>query len=507
MHEIVTLQLGQRANYLATHFWNLQESYFTYNGQEESPVDHDVHFRPGVGADGGETYTPRTLIYDLKGAFGTLRKNNALYELTEDLAPGQGLWDGKEIQQQLAPIPQSEYQQSLDAGTSAPQLSSETVRFWSDYNRVFYHPRSIVQLNDYELNSKIMPFEDWNLGEDLFSELDKEHDLLDRDVRPFAEECDQLRALQLFTSSDDAWGGFTARYVDRLVDEYGKKAVLVWAIEDGRRTQQTSKLKHEMNKARTIHSVSPEATMYTPIIDPPSRLPSTIQVNSSSEWYTSALISMAVESVTLPTRLRPYHNFESFLAGDDSIRRIFQLQASIIPREKEQKDQRQGPLKQANKVESSGAESSKVKTEFDIDFTYDSPSNDKSHIFNQLQVLRGTDPDDDDQDLVEDDLGVTRKMRLYNSEPMFHRLHTPLAYPILDSFPHDMIKLPTPENNIDIVASLTASTRTAEKMKALESVAGRVISVDERENLVNGLGEIRESYEAGWMSDSDFDDD
>ena len=24
MHEIVTLQLGQRANYLATHFWNLQ---------------------------------------------------------------------------------------------------------------------------------------------------------------------------------------------------------------------------------------------------------------------------------------------------------------------------------------------------------------------------------------------------------------------------------------------------------------------------------------------------
>lgn len=24
MHEIVTLQMGQRANYLATHFWNLQ---------------------------------------------------------------------------------------------------------------------------------------------------------------------------------------------------------------------------------------------------------------------------------------------------------------------------------------------------------------------------------------------------------------------------------------------------------------------------------------------------
>ena len=28
MHEIVTLQLGQRANYLATHFWNLQVRCF-----------------------------------------------------------------------------------------------------------------------------------------------------------------------------------------------------------------------------------------------------------------------------------------------------------------------------------------------------------------------------------------------------------------------------------------------------------------------------------------------
>jgi hypothetical protein len=55
-------------------------------------VDHDVHFRPGVGADGSETYTPRTVIYDLKGGFGTLRKHNALYELTEDAMAGQGLW-------------------------------------------------------------------------------------------------------------------------------------------------------------------------------------------------------------------------------------------------------------------------------------------------------------------------------------------------------------------------------------------------------------------------------
>lgn len=107
MHEILTLQLGQRSNYLATHFWNtqvrgyqafftstlihIQESYFTYSSDEESIVDHDIHFRPGIGADGSETFTPRTVIYDLKGGFGSLRKINALYEIEEPVAP-QGLW-------------------------------------------------------------------------------------------------------------------------------------------------------------------------------------------------------------------------------------------------------------------------------------------------------------------------------------------------------------------------------------------------------------------------------
>lgn len=55
-------------------------------------MDHDVHFRPGVGADGAETFTPRTVIYDLKGGFGTLRKLNALYELQEDGLTPHGLW-------------------------------------------------------------------------------------------------------------------------------------------------------------------------------------------------------------------------------------------------------------------------------------------------------------------------------------------------------------------------------------------------------------------------------
>lgn len=81
-----------------------------------------------------------------------------------------------------------------------------------------------------------MPFENWDAGEDLFKSLDKEHDLLDRDLRPFAEEADQMQGIQILAGVDDAWGGFSARYMDRLKDEYGKTTTWFWGVEDDTKT-------------------------------------------------------------------------------------------------------------------------------------------------------------------------------------------------------------------------------------------------------------------------------
>jgi hypothetical protein len=174
---------------------------------------------------------PRTVIYDLKGGFGSLRKTNALYE-TEDQGQAQSIWNGPTVVHKQQPIEQSSYQQSLDAGLEPPELTTSSVRYWSDFNRVYYHPRSIIQLNEFELNSSLVPFEKWATGQDLFNSLDKEHDLIDRDLRPFIEEADQMQGIQVFTSLDDAWGGFASDYVERLRDEYGKTDIWVWGQQD-----------------------------------------------------------------------------------------------------------------------------------------------------------------------------------------------------------------------------------------------------------------------------------
>lgn len=139
--------------------------------------------------------------------------------------------NGAPIMRPQPTIEPSAYQLSLENGTTPPQLTKESIRYWSDFNRVYFHPKSIVQLNEYELGSTLMPFENWSVGEDLFNSLDKEHDLLDRDLRSFAEEADHMQGIQIMASVDDAWGGFAARYMERLRDEYGKTALWVFGLE------------------------------------------------------------------------------------------------------------------------------------------------------------------------------------------------------------------------------------------------------------------------------------
>jgi hypothetical protein len=105
---------------------------------------------------------------------------------------------------------------------------------------VYYHPRSSVQITEYELNSGIQPFEGYGLGQELFKTLNREHDLVDRDFRLFAEECDQMQGIQVVTSADDAWSGFTGEYLSELRDEYGKIGICTWGLERGDRAVKVS---------------------------------------------------------------------------------------------------------------------------------------------------------------------------------------------------------------------------------------------------------------------------
>ncbi|KAL8690066.1 MAG: hypothetical protein Q9218_004405 [Villophora microphyllina] len=530
MHEILTLQLGHRANYLATHFWNTQESYFDYDTSvETSTVDHDIHFRPGQGPSGEDTYTPRTVIYDLKGGFGGLRKWGGLYDQGGIEGDLQSLWDGSTVRQQDTPIPQSEYQKALDEGLDEPpKLSTQSVRYWSDFTRVFYHPRSIVQVNDYELGSSILPFERWSSGEELFSKLDKDHDLLDRDVRPWAEECDQMQGIQIFASADDAWGGFSSRYVEALRDEYGKTSLWFWGLQDdATRGQRAKRLLRTINTAQSLQATSPLASMYVPLVAP-SYKPPYLNIDQSSQWHVAGLLSMAVESMTLPSRQKPgtvrggfLGDFEAALNSNGN-QRIAELQCRVVDGAHEHavgsKVSQAGSDSRVPNTDYQGLvyedEVEKANNKLDMSFLSSDSSQTAlslrqwekaNHVFAKVESVRGLALAAQDND--EEEQATSRKRRRLASLPVVEKYYNPSPFPLLDSFPRIISESLCTGQSAIIYGSLSTTSQISKQTKGLQNIVSRMVDVADREALANGLGEIAEAYEEGWESSSDVESD
>lgn len=81
-----------------------------------------------------------------------------------------------------------------------------------------------------------------------------------------------------------------------------------------------------------------------------------------------------------------------------------------------------------------------------------------------------------------------------------------MPFPMLDSFPQILVEAQS-GFSASIATSLSTDTTVAMRIKTLQEIVSRAVSIDERETLSNSLGEIAEAYEEGYDSGSDEDDD
>lgn len=90
------------------------------------------------------------------------------------------------------------------------------------------------------------------------------------------------------------------------------------------------------------------------------------------------------------------------------------------------------------------------------------------------------------------------------------RFSAPLLFPQLDSFPNTIFNVGTGHaNKLAIHAGLTTSTAVAGQVRAIEQIVKRLVGVEDRESLCNGLQVIAEEYDEGWeggLTDSDDDE-
>ncbi|KAF5019775.1 hypothetical protein F66182_8212 [Fusarium sp. NRRL 66182] len=497
MREIISLQLGQLSNYTATHFWNAQESYFTYSADEKPLIDHNVHWRAGIGADGAETFLPRTVIYDLKGGFGSLRKINALYEAESEATP-EALWSGRSVVHKQTPITPSEYQQSLDAGSEPAQLTTSNVRYWSDFSRVFFHPRSLVQLYDFELNSTTMPFERFSMGTELFSMLDKEHELVDRDVRPFAEECDRLQGIQVFTTIDDAWGGFTSSYLESLRDEFPKSCIWAWGLQSP--LLDIPRAKRQLRLANVAHSIEQlctQATTVVPLALPEEDLSAGVSIDRRSPWHISAVMAAGIETATLPCRLAQgsSHQPSSLDALAESLnvngnQPLASMHMSLAPTR-------------------DAAEDSRI----DVDFfqvgrvwsrQHLARSDTHKHVFGKILSCRDLDPLADEDEGAPGHLAPRERPIIGNS--VIRKYDSPVRFPLLDAYPQIYTQL-AGHPDASVQTTLSTNSSMVQRIRTLRSESSRLVGVNEREDLSNGLAELADAYQEGWFSGSDEDED
>lgn len=198
------------------------------------------------------------------------------------------------------------------------------------------------------------------------------------------------------------------------------------------------------NTARSISKVSSEASVFIPLTFPSKPLPSYVSIDSHSPWHVSALFSTAMESMTLPSRLRNNNGKRESLddlaasLNVNGNQNIAKLQMSIENEPQENGDDRTGRLdlpsmgRDIRIPSQNGRQYDEEETELkvlslDMDFFPSEEttpmrgrrSNKKTHTFGQVELFRNN-KDAEDQDENDFD-GYERARRRAAGLPIIHR--------------------------------------------------------------------------------------
>jgi hypothetical protein len=198
-----------------------------------------------------------------------------------------------------------------------------------------------------------------------------------------------------------------------------------------------------VNAARSMYEISTHASMYIPISIPPV-LSRYVEIDRSSQWQTSALLSTALETTTLPSRLRDSsRNHATFDVMEAALnvngtQRIAKLQCSIVDpsvleAEKSRfvkgcHDRRMLGSKRIDlMLDEDDAQTTTAN--LDMDFFCGryihsvaslSQHHKPTHTFGQVETLRGEFDVNEDED--EEEAGSTRKRRRLADLPVVEKL-------------------------------------------------------------------------------------
>ncbi|EDO16555.1 hypothetical protein Kpol_1064p37 [Vanderwaltozyma polyspora DSM 70294] len=309
MHEIITISVSHRANHLATQFFNCQEAslYDNKNDSEKSIFLNPIVDRLSKTV----SYYPRALLWDAKTGTGSLGKHQYFneddyYNFDDGDNNNVEKNESSDIMITHPRINRSEYQMALDSGSKLPVLTPSITRYWSDYSKLIYQPKSLNTLRnwyhdveepnlpDYE-NLGERKFNDYIIGYDEFND-NYSMDFFDDNFHYQLEQCDSLQGFQMITDLDSAWGGFSTALLLELRNELPKSVVYTWGLnEDDPLTGTVTKdqmitranLHKLSNKLRASINLKQESDLFIPLYEPPN----------TSNWELSGMLCKIFDTV------------------------------------------------------------------------------------------------------------------------------------------------------------------------------------------------------------------
>ncbi|GLI60532.1 hypothetical protein VaNZ11_002679 [Volvox africanus] len=369
--EIVTLSFGSYASFCSAHYWNLQDEAAGYSSLEDwsgyaACIDHNVLFLETEGRNGFHVHRPRAVLFDIAGSSGGLSFSEDAVAVPPSAASVSS-WRGACEVHRADPIPRSAFlerlsehedldwetmgddeaakqQAALEAaarqldpgggdasrGVTSPASASSggVTRYWTDFCKVVFHPRTVYSLP----GSWTSPYEHslaagWGAAMDLLDGGGGRggggsglvEDAVDR-VRYMGEACDSLAGFQVLIDDLTGFGALAAAVLEEVVEEYSGRPLVLFSVrqpgqwerqQDGgsaggsmSTASKPARVRDDLSQALALTRAAELAALYVPLAAPAvsGSLPY-LSYNALLPYHSSAILACGVDTALLPTRL------------------------------------------------------------------------------------------------------------------------------------------------------------------------------------------------------------
>ncbi|KAI4327486.1 hypothetical protein L6164_019940 [Bauhinia variegata] len=334
MKEIITIQVGDYANFIGSHFWNFQDELLALaddpNGDpvfKSQDLNMDVLYRTGETQQGILTYTPRLVSINLRGSLGSLSSSGTLYNEVAPTPSDVMTWTGKVSTQSSEPHKKNLFLQSLYEEEQKLNTANEinngsqreyqdrelieslenSVQFWTDYSKVHYHPQSLYELSGAWMD--VEKFDNYGSGRDAFSWASYGEEISDR-LRFFVEECDHIQGIQFIVDDSGGFSAVAADYMENIADEYSNTPVLLYAVRgpDSHKSLKSKKrtISGDLHDAISFSRLSSYCKLIVPVGLPflnESEASKFLHIKDEKPYHSSAVYAAALHSISLPFRM------------------------------------------------------------------------------------------------------------------------------------------------------------------------------------------------------------